>query len=361
MAARLDSFGLSDLAAKPEDACRFAALAMVEGQRVAGYRGDYYRYYMGDAVAVIRTMRDPESGEEEVLGMDSHAVSSCVWDCTVVKDITPGEADPMSRRLLVKGGDSGDLAVVDVACADVLPSIEEGGRLRLGMVGFPMRVSYDLDGSSGIVEAQQETVLLQGTVQDAKVGESFLGMEPLTKFLSVTVTTRMGDIELCHPLDMVAQEQRDFVRPGAAVSAYCTLSGDAAIGVYAGGAAFSEESDLELLSNFFRRGGVERLRPVLRSDCTAAFLENRQEGVENAMSLLEILRQELDGAGLRGCARGAVASGSDARRGQPCLLLGDGSGGYAFLCLLDVDSLGRIRTLTVTNDPAYEFEPADRP
>lgn len=42
MAARLDSFGLAELAAKPEDAFRLAGLAMAEGIRVAGYRGDYY-------------------------------------------------------------------------------------------------------------------------------------------------------------------------------------------------------------------------------------------------------------------------------------------------------------------------------
>ena len=64
MAARLDSFGLAELAAKPEDAFRLAGLAMAEGIRVAGYRGDYYRYRMGDAEAVIRTMNAPETGQE---------------------------------------------------------------------------------------------------------------------------------------------------------------------------------------------------------------------------------------------------------------------------------------------------------
>lgn len=105
MAARLDSFGLAELAAKPEDAFRLAGLAMAEGIRVAGYRGDYYRYRMGDAEAVIRTMNDPETGQEELLGMDTHAASACIWDCQVVKVVTPEDADPMSCRVLVRCGE----------------------------------------------------------------------------------------------------------------------------------------------------------------------------------------------------------------------------------------------------------------
>ena len=76
MAARLDSFGLTELAARPEDAFRLAGLAMAEGRRVPGYGGDYYFYRIGDAAAVIRTRLDPESGEEELLGMDTHAATA---------------------------------------------------------------------------------------------------------------------------------------------------------------------------------------------------------------------------------------------------------------------------------------------
>ena len=77
MAARLDSFALAELAARPEDAFRLAELAMAEGSRIPGYGGDHYYYRIGDAAAVIRTRLDPETGEEELLGMDTHAASNC--------------------------------------------------------------------------------------------------------------------------------------------------------------------------------------------------------------------------------------------------------------------------------------------
>lgn len=357
MAARLDSFGLAELAAKPEDAFRLAGLAMAEGIRVAGYRGDYYRYRMGDAEAVIRTMNDPETGQEELLGMDTHAASACIWDCQVVKVVTPEDADPMSCRVLVRCGEGDARAVVDLVCPEVLPAIEAWDRLRLGMAAFPLRVSYDQGESSGVVEAQQDTVLLQGVVKDAKVGETFLGMEPLTKFLSVTVSTQMGDVELCHPMELVAEAQKDNIRPGAVVSAYCVLSGDAAVGAYAGGLLFGEGADLRALARFFQRGGVERLRPLLRKDCAAVFLENRQEGLENAMALLELVRRDLGEAGFTHCAPGTVTTPGS--RGRRLLLLGDGKGNFAFLCRVEVDSLGRVRELSITNDPSCEFELAE--
>jgi len=353
MALRLDSFGLTELAAKPEDAFRLATLAMAEGQHIPGYGGDYYRLRVGDAQVIVRTRGNQETGEEELIGMDTHAASDCVWDCQVVKDVTPEDAPPLSRQVLVRRGDGEDMAVVDLLCADVLPDLREGDSLRLNIVGFPLRVSYDGGESTGVVEAQRDTVLLEGTVTDAKVGETYLGMEPLTKFISVTVSTRMGNIELCHPMELVEESQREFVKPGAIVSAYCVLSGDAAAGEYAGGVLFDGERDLTVVSAFFRDGDLPRLGPVLRSDCICTFLENRQEGLENALTLLNVVREDLTAAGLNRVGRGTVTS--EGSRGRKCLLLGSEQG-WAFLCLLELDSLGRVRDITITNDPKWDFE-----
>lgn len=353
MAARLDSFGLTELVSKPEDAFRLAGLAMAEGRRVPGYGGDYYYYWIGDAAAVIRTRLDPDTGEEELLGMDTHAAAACQWTCRMVKDVTPEGADPLSRRVLVQKDGLDDLAVVDLVCADVLPDLCEGDALRLGMVGFPLRISYDGGESRNVVEAQQDAVLLQGVVTDAKVGETYLGMELLTKFVSVTVSTSMGEVELCHPMEMVQEAQRDLVKPGSVVSALCVLSGDCAVGEYAGGIVFDAERDFAVLSAFFRDGGAARLRPLLRSDCACTFLENRQEGLENALSLLSIVREDLAAAGLNRPAKGTLTG--EGVKGRSCLLLG-GEEGFAFLCLTELDSLGRIREITISNDQEIEFD-----
>ena len=358
MAAYFESFGLRELAAAPEDAFRLASLAMAEGQRIPGYGGDYFRMYLGDAQVFVRTAR--EDGEDQLLGMDTHAAGDCLWDCIVDKDVTPPEADPMSRRVLVRGEAGPDRAVVDVVCAGVLPDIEPGDRLRLNMAGFCLRAAYSLGECQPVVEAQEDTVLLQGVVRDARVGETYLGMEPLTKFLLVTAGTPLGDVTLCHPLELVAEDQRDLVKPGAVVSAHCVLSGSAAAGAYAGGIVYGEAQNLALLRTVFRGGDVQRLRPALHSECACTFLENRQEGAENALELLSLVARQMGEAGFDRCAYGrvTVAEGEDAPRwkGRRCLLLG-GEAGWAFLCLAEPDSLGRIREVVITNDSRLDVEP----
>ena len=356
MAARLDSFGLAELTAKPEDAFRFTSLAMAEGRRVPGYGGDYYYYWIGDAAAVIHTRLDPATGQEELLGLDTHARSDCEWTCRVTKDVTPESAGPLSRRVLVRRDGGSDTAVIDLVCADVLPDIRPDSELRLNMAGFPLRISYDEGESEGVVEAQDDTVLLQGVVRDARIGETFFGMEPLTKFVSVTVETNMGSVELCHPMELVAESQRDLVRPGTVVSALCVLSGDCAVGEYASGVVFDEAHDFAVLSAFFRDGGAERLRPLLHSDCVCTFLENRQETPENALALLTMVQRDMSAAGLTRRVPGVLTG--EGRRGRKCLLLGN-EDGFAFLCLLTLDSLGRVKEITITNDPACDFELAE--
>ena len=392
MAARFDSFGLEELAARPEDALRLCSLAMTQGQRVRGYRGDYYRLYLGDAIVNARTMTDPETGEEELLGMDTHAVSGCVWESEAWElcpqeiegerpmeepaDGGPGafRGDPLQRWVLL-GGSGGDPTLpVYVVNADALTWEDRREPLRLNMAAFPRWVEYfspeedraAQGGEAGAPPAEQGEVLLRGVVKDAKVGETYMGMEPMTKFLSVTVSTRFGDVELCHPFELVAEEQKDNVKPGAIVSTLCTLSGDAAIGEYAGGAVYSEEKALELLRYFFQRGGAQRLRGAMRSDGAVTFLANRQEGPDSALALLETVGQQLREADLLQCKPGTVTGVDEGGEtpapclpGKRCLLLGDGLPGdhYAFLCLVDTDSLGRIREITITNDSRLDYEP----
>lgn len=366
MAAEFANLGLTDLVAKPQDAFRLVSLAMAEGQRVRGYRGDYYRCYLGDAVLVVRAMTDPDTGEEQLLGMDLHAVSDCLWECRVEKDVTPQGADPLSRRLLVKAEGSGDTAVVDVLCADALVSCAAGTRLRLNMAGFPRRIVYSDDPCKPVVEAQEDTVLLQGTVKDVKVGKTYMGMEMMTRYISTTVSTSMGDVELCHIAEMVPEEQKDLVRVGATVSALCALSGDAAVGEYAAGIVYGEEQDLRLLREAFLAEDASRLRGAMHSECVCELRHKglTAEGVDNAVAVLQEMMTAVGSGDLEadfGRITGVEQSGENPPPyvpGKGCLLLGDSAypGYYALLCLIETDSVGRIKRLTVTNDQRYDFE-----
>lgn len=366
MAERYECFGLTDLVARPEDAFRLASLAMTGGQRVRGYRGDYYRYFLGDAQVVVRTMGDPDTGEEQLLGMDVQHAEGQPWNCRVIKDVTPAGADPLSRRVLVAAEGTEDTAVVEVTCADVLPDWEPGRRLHLRVSAYPLRLHYDDEPCRPVVEAQEETVLLQGVVKDVRVGETYMGLEPMTRFISVTVSTSMGDVELCHIAEMVSEEQKDFVRVGATVSALCQLSGDAAVGEYAGGVVFGEDQDLVLLRSFFLYGDAQRLRSVMHSECRYVndYAGVTREGADQVIALLRDM--ETDMAGKWAVSYGRISSVEQTGANPPacgpgkrCLLLApaDRPEQYAALCLVETDSLGRIRSLCLSRDPRYNFEP----
>lgn len=366
MAVCFDNLGLTDLVARPEDALRLTGLAIGEGQRVRGYRGDYHRCYLGDGIVVVRTMPDLETGEGQVLGMDVHAVSDCVWECRVVADMTPEGADALSRKVLVQVPGCSDTAVVDVLCADALLSYEPGTVLRLNMVGFPVRIVYSETGGTGVLKAQENSVLLEGVVKDVKVGKTYMGLEPMTQYISTTVSTPMGDLELCHLASAVEEEQKEFVRVGATVSALCVLSGDAAIGKNIAGIVYGEENDLAVLRRAFLEEDASLLQGILHSECVCRFQHQglETEGVAATIDALQGMMEAVGSSDLLvdyGRITGVEQSGENPPTyipGKRCLLLGDAAypGYYALLCLLEMDSVGRIRAITITNDSRYDFE-----
>ena len=403
MATAFEHFALEDLVAKPEDALRLASLAAVEGEKVRGYGGNYFQYRMGDAQVIVRTAMNYDTGESELLGLDTHAASECVWDCAIAQDITPPGYDSMERRLIVTGP-GGGAAVVELVNADVLPSFRPGRALRLNMAAFPRWVDY-LPDEAAYVAAQKEKrdgenlvlsqgglfscgyvlkndpqapptdleenfVQVRGVVKDVKVGETFMGMEPMTTFIRATVETRFGDIEVCHTAEMVREEQKDLVKAGSTLSALCVLSGNPAIGAYAGGIFHSEEEDLDLLQYFFENGGADRLRPALHSACTYAsdYSGSALEGAEATVALLKEVSQALDEesryfaypaqiTSVDGGGGTAPAYG----RGKRCLLLAQGGPErYVALCFVETDSVGRIRTLRLSRDQRYHFQRLDK-
>ena len=405
MATAFENFALTDLVKKPEDALRLASLAAAEGRKIRGYAGNYFQYWMGDASVIVRTLQNYDTNESELYGMDTHAASGCVWECTIDQDITPRGFDPLERRLLVAGKGKG-LAVVDVVNADVLPAFYTGTPLRLNMVGFPQWIDYlpdeaayleaqkgKNDGENMVLaeggifscgyvithdpniptgEMQENFVQIRGRVKDVKVGETYMGLQPMTTFIRTTVETSFGDIELCHTAEQVAEDQKEQVQVGAIVSALCMFSGDAAIGEYAGGICCDEERDLMLLRNFFEHGGADRLRPALHSECvyTSDYSGKSLEGVEAVVALLKDVEEALDEES-RYYAYPAHLTGVELETpgetppsygaGKKCLLLAQGGPEqYVALCCVETDSVGRIRSLRLSQDGRYRFDRDDQ-
>ena len=387
MAAFFENFGLSDLVAKSEDAFRLATLASVEGQKIPAYGGEYFRYRLGDAIVNVRLRLDYETGESELLGMDTHGASDCLWVCEAADDLTPEDYDGLSRRLLVTGA-SGAAAAVEIVNASVLPGIWPGTALHLNMAGFPREITYLPAGETGsrreigdgvalepggifacgyagegdVPPAERNLVRIFGRVKDVRVGETYMGMEPMTTFVRATVETALGDVELCHAGELVAEEQKDLVRAGSLVDTLCVLSGDAAAGDFAGGIVYGEAPDLLALRRFFEAGDADRLRPILHSQCVylSDRAEGRIEGAEQVVALLKDVEAALTDESCYFAYPAHLTGGGEGLpygRGKACLALAQGGPErFVALCFIEPDSVGRIRTLRLSGDGRYSFD-----
>ena len=72
---------------------------------------------------------------------------------------------------------------------------------------------------------------------------------------------------------------------------------------------------------------------------------------------------QLREAGFTACVPGRLTGvdrenpPSMGKTGQRCLLLGSGPDAFAFVCLVETDSLGRAWEVLITNDSRYDCEP----
>ena len=405
MAGRFETFSLQELTVKPEDAFRLASLAADQGRELRAYGGSYYQYDLGDARLSVRAAKNYETGELELCGMDIALRAAPLWDLTVAGDLTGPDADTLSRTLLLRRSDGEGLFAADLLHADVLPQFE--GPVRLGVSGQAVRVDYYPEGTPpspqlpngvlvpcGYLLATQSakaaaslmdpltdadfdlslsTVQLRGVVKDAQVGETYMGLERMTIFVRITVETLYGDLAICHPAAMVAEDQRDLVKPGSVVSVLCDLTADAAVGRYEAGVEFGEGQDLALLRHFFEHGGADRLRTALHSECEyiSEYSGSRLDGVEAAVALLKDVEAALD-EDSRYYAYPAhiLRVDQDLSRTEPaaygpgkaCLLLAQGGPEqYVALCFIETDSLGRIKTIYLSQDGRYSFQRDDLP
>lgn len=403
MAGRFDTFSLQELIAKPEDAFRLATLAADQGRELRAYGGSYYRYDLGDARLSVRAAKNYETGELELCGMDIALRDAPLWELTAVGDLTDPGADTLSRTLLLRRSDGEGLFAAALVNADVLPRFE--GPVRLGVSGQAVRVDYYPEGTPpsdrlpdgvlvpcGYLLATQSaraaaslmdpltdadfdltlsTVQLRGVVKDAQVGETYMGLEQMTVFVRIRVETIYGDLDICHPTAMVAEDQRDLVKPGSVVSVLCELTADAAVGRYEGGIEFGEEQDLALLRQFFEHGGADRLRPALHGECEylSEYSGSRLDGVEATIALLKDVEAALDEESryfaypahiLRVQEDPSQAEPAAYGPGKAFLLLAQGGPErYVALCFIETDSLGRIKTIYLSRDGRYIFQRDD--
>ncbi|MDY4748913.1 MAG: hypothetical protein SO251_09095 [Candidatus Fimisoma sp.] len=379
-----------------------------EGKAITGYYGfPYLNQHFGDAQLILRTIRNDEEKHIEVVGMDTHSSGNCVWEVYLSDmNIARKDADIMERRCVVKrGSDGGGMAVVNIVNADVLPSFDEGTKLKLQMIAFPAFIEYFKDEDeyaaaqpesrtgkkwllsdgtmmpTGLMrnrnpesnefesdENLDDLMLIRGTVKKLYHGVFELGGEKHNAYLRCIIGTEHGDLEIVHTIDEVKEEQRDNIRVGATINGVFTLSGDAAIYEYDQGMVLDEANDLSILRSTFAGADPERIRFVFAEDATylAEYNNTTYTGRDAIVDRLKYVAEAANSQYFAHLATIVSVDEGDELlpydAGKRCIVIASGEEhNYESIAFADIDEEGRISKLVTSGNSRYHFHIDDKP
>lgn len=386
----------------------FLAKICEDGKPIAGYYGyPYFNLEYGDSQFIVRTQKE-EDDRLKVAGMDTHVPGRAVWEVAIsCIDLQPKNADPLSRRVVVKRvSDGGGMAVVNLINADVLPSFLEDEKIKVQMIAFPERIHYYAD-EDAYAAAQPEGangrklllgdgsmfasgffnnhsvdnpdndkdhqsdnyMLIRGTVKNVVHGIIKLGDQEIPSFIRTYITTEHGDLEIAHTIDQVDESDRKNLRAGAVVSGLFVLSGDVAIYEYDKGIVRDEAHNLSLLRYTLQKGDPKRLRGVLRENSVYVSEASGMEwiGVNEIIDRFQFVRDaNPDRKYFAHLATIVSIDDGDETLpynvGQRCVIIAeDETDNYVSIAFLDMDEDGYITKLTISTNSRYHFKVDEPP
>jgi hypothetical protein len=367
------------------------------GTPIVGYSGSiYFHKKFGATEIYAGAVVNPDEKEIQLHSFYTQVSGKCVWKCRISSaDVQPLDASLLDRRCMIERTDGGGMTIINIVCADVLPSYLENDEITMQVVAFPLVVEYFLteDDYADSVPADafgkrmllapgtvfpltfldnhnpeheerrdnDDCVHICGVVKQLRYGKTMLG-EGIDDihFISSTIETAYGDLDIIHSIDAVSDKQRDAVKVGSTVVAYGVLQGDVAIYDYENGAIFDEEHDLRLLRFFFEKGGVERL--------SAAFAENVQyhsdykettySGRDDVLERLKYVHNVRANKYFAHMATISEVDGKDLEYavGKRCVVLQDEKeSDYESVVFIDVNDKGKIAHMHITTESRYHF------
>ena len=400
----IECLGLDFLTEDEETFGNFLGAVCAEGKAILGYYGiPYLNREYGWAQFIARTELNEEEQRLEFRGLDTHISGVTVWDALLSEiNLQPKDADPLSRRVVVKrASDGGGMAVVNLVNADVLPSFMENDRVKMQMVAFPEEIHYYpdedayaadqpesengkkwllADGSmiaSGILSNHSPDnpdkdkdhysdnfMLIRGTVKKIRSGIVKFEEEGFPSFISTIINTEHGDLEVAHTIDQVAEAERENLKVGATVWGVFILSGDVAIHEYTEGIVRDETHNLALLRYTLQKGEPKRMLGVLKKESVYVSEASGKEwtGPKEIIERLQFVRDS--NPDKKYYAHLATITLVDDGEtvlpygvGQRCVILTEEEeNNYVSIAFLDMDEEGYVTKLTISVNGRYHFK-----
>ena len=268
-----------------------------EGQILQGYLGTYGRVELGQMEYNFHFLAN-EDGDNEVIGIDSHATGDCIWHVLFAdahflgeEEGEDNEEDALSKCVFCTSPDEEDESCVPVTLvhADVLPCYSPGEPAAMQVAAFPDKINYYPDeetcdratmvenagglkfvfGNGRMLTLYGIDTMVKGVVKSVEHHETVTfvkGELEKRTYCYVVVDTQFGPLPLCHSEEMVPEGERQWIREGACLMTNCVISGDVAIGEYKDGAVYDEIHDLKLLRHCFSVKDFTRAAHVFADD-----------------------------------------------------------------------------------------------
>lgn len=399
----IENLGFDFVMESEENYMGFLAKVCEDGKAITGYYGyPYLNLEYGDSQFVARTQMTEEE-KLEVVGMDTHVPGRAIWE-VLLSDVNfqPKDADPLSRRVVVKrASDGGGMAVVNLINADVLPCFLENEKVKMQMIAFPEMIHYYADEEAyaadqpegangkkwlladGLMIAtgifsnhgvdnpdndkdhySDNYMLIRGTVKGFIPSIIKISDQEIKSYIRTHIATEHGDLEIVHTIDQVDESEHENLRAGAVVNGLFVLSGDVAIYEYGNGIVRDEEHNLALLRYTLQKGDPKRMRGVLREGSVYVSEASGKEwiGPNEIIDRLQFVRDSNPNKDYY-AHLATITSVDDGDEelaygvGQRCVILAEEEeDNYVSIAFLDVDEEGYITKLTISVNGRYHFK-----
>lgn len=244
-----------------------AGYADEEGKVFPGYSGEYSYANIGSAEFVFH--REAKGGKKKYIGFSSHVIGENIWEADVSHE-SPVVLEDDDRLCIcprfkgaVKGGARKPATLpIRLIHGDVLPCVSPNAVIKMQVAAFPFEVHYfplTARWSKKIGHGLMATIIhaygnIMGSMKEDQCSSVIEAMvrriekretcgykvEPVT-FYAVTVDTAYGEIEICHSIDQVAEEEREFFKEWSCIFAWVVVQGDVAIDEYQEDAVYDDE------------------------------------------------------------------------------------------------------------------------
>ena len=166
MSMNMECYDLQHLAEDQRAAASLLRLAAEIGRRIPAYTGTYSNLHFDAFQVITGGAENPGTKELNIRTGHIHNAGMSLWQCRVVREITPAGSDEMDMKLLVEPVSGGKgFTVIEVMNSDILPSYAPGEIIEMQVIAKTLWVRFYGDRDHFVHAEEQRMVIPAGRAE----------------------------------------------------------------------------------------------------------------------------------------------------------------------------------------------------